>query len=144
MATEQTRGILETFNRQKDVSPNFGAEGLDEVHQRSIDRSPQTLADVEKIMKEGYLILPSLLTKEQTDKIRAAAHFYQSQRNQWGRTYFEGEKTTRVNNMVNKSDAVDCMILNERVLNILDHILHPNYLLSASQAIEINPGEHRQ
>lgn len=44
----------------------------------------------------------------------------------------------------NKLAIVEPLVLHEKVLNILDHVLAPNYLLSASQAIEILPGEHKQ
>lgn len=92
--TEETKKILETFNNQKEISPNFGAEGrhnrrrlcltvltgydlgLDDVFKSKIDRSPQTLADVEKVMKDGYIILPSLLTPEQIAKVDIAVMHY--------------------------------------------------------------------
>jgi 2-keto-3-deoxy-L-rhamnonate aldolase RhmA len=158
MSTEQTKSILATFDAQDMVSPSFGAEALDELHKKSIDRSPETMKAVEHIMEHGfvlrvwkrrrksinactglfdfgprYVILPSLLTPDQCARVKAAAHYYQGVRDQSGRTRFEGGKTTRVNNLLNKSDAADPLVLNEKMLNVLDHILSPNYLVSATQ-----------
>ncbi len=102
------------------------------------DSSPQTLGDVDKLMKDGFLIIPSLLTPEQIAKTKAVCHALQKRyKNPFGRTVFEGAKTKRVNNVANKSNVMDPMLLHPRVLNVLDHVLSANFLLTTTQSYVI-------
>jgi hypothetical protein len=96
-------------------------------------------------MKDGYLIIPNLLSAEQLAKTKAVCHALQKRyKNPFGRNLFEGAKTKRVNNVANKSSVMDEMLLHPRILNVLDHVLSPNFLLTVTQSIEIFPGERKQ
>ncbi|KAI9004534.1 phytanoyl-CoA dioxygenase family protein [Hyaloraphidium curvatum] len=135
------RNINELMNEQKDISPRFAGEGLD-YQTRQADRSPETMANVEKLLKDGYVVIEKAVSADLCRKIKAAVHREQS--GYHGHNYFEGETTRRTDHLVNKLSVVEPLVLHPKVLNVLDHVLNPNYLLSASQAIEVLPGEHKQ
>jgi ectoine hydroxylase-related dioxygenase (phytanoyl-CoA dioxygenase family) len=103
---------------------------------------PQTAdADLAAVIRDGFVILPNLLTPEQLSEIREAIRPLLDKR---GRNRFEGRTTQRVYSVLNKTRACDSMAAHPRVLALLDRLLLPNYLLSMLQIINILPGEQRQ
>ena len=62
----------------------------------------------------------------------------------WGRNDFEGHRTRRIYSLVGKGRVFEDLAEHPRILAICDALLEPNYLLTASQAIEIHPGETPQ
>ena len=61
-----------------------------------------------------------------------------------GRNNFEGVKTERVYTLIGRGRIFEEIVEDQRVLDILDALFLPNYLLTASQAICISPGETAQ
>ena len=61
-----------------------------------------------------------------------------------GRNPFEGLATERVYTLVGRGRVFEAIAEDARVLALLDHVLAPGYLLTASQAICIHPGERAQ
>jgi ectoine hydroxylase-related dioxygenase (phytanoyl-CoA dioxygenase family) len=61
-----------------------------------------------------------------------------------GRNAFEGFRTERVYTLVGRGRVFEEIVEDARVLAILDRLLRPGYLLTASQAICIHPGEAAQ
>jgi ectoine hydroxylase-related dioxygenase (phytanoyl-CoA dioxygenase family) len=61
-----------------------------------------------------------------------------------GRNNFEGYRTQRVYSLVGKGKIFEDLTEHPRILGICDALLLPNYLLTASQAICIHPGETPQ
>lgn len=61
-----------------------------------------------------------------------------------GRNDFEGEKTERVYTLVARGRVFWGIVLDARVIALCDRFLLPNFLLTASQAICIHPGETPQ
>jgi ectoine hydroxylase-related dioxygenase (phytanoyl-CoA dioxygenase family) len=61
-----------------------------------------------------------------------------------GRNNFEGRLTNRPYGILGKSRAYDALLIHPRIIRLLDQLLLPNYLVTASQAIVINPGETAQ
>jgi len=61
-----------------------------------------------------------------------------------GRNDFEGFKTERVYTLVARGKVFEDLAEEPRVLALLDRFLQPGYLLTASQSIQINPGETAQ
>src|SRR5262249_46764622 len=57
---------------------------------------------------------------------------------------FEGFRTERVYSLVGRGRVFEDLVEHPRVLGICDALLEPNYLLTASQAINIHPGETPQ
>ncbi|MFD4440868.1 phytanoyl-CoA dioxygenase family protein [Nocardia sp. NPDC058519] len=98
-------------------------------------------ADLAAVLRDGYVILPDLLTPEQLDGIRESVRPLLDRH---GRNHFEGHTTQRVYSVLNKTDSCDRIADHPRVLALLDRLFLPNYLLSMLQVINILPGEQAQ
>ncbi|MFE7721299.1 phytanoyl-CoA dioxygenase family protein [Nocardia rhizosphaerihabitans] len=98
-------------------------------------------ADLAAVLRDGYVILPDLLTPEQLDDIRESV---QPLLYRHGRNHFEGHTTQRVYSVLNKTASCDRIADHPRVLALLDRLFLPNYLLSMLQVINILPGEQAQ
>lgn len=98
-------------------------------------------ADLAAVERDGYVILEGLLTTAACAEIKAAVgpHLNKS-----GRNTFEGIRTRRLYNILNKTRVCDPLVEHPRVLALLDRLFLPNYLLSQLQAIEIDSGEQAQ
>lgn len=101
----------------------------------------QVVADWQAVKKDGYVVLPALLSAEECDAVRAAVTPHLGHR---GRNDFEGEKTQRIYSVLTKTRALDRLVDHPRILALLDRMFLPNYLLSQLQVINILPGESAQ
>lgn len=99
--------------------------------------------DLATLDTHGFVALEGLLTAEQLGDIRSGLAPFLDQGRQ-GRNDFEGTSTNRVYTLVARGKAFEDLVLHPYILKIMDHLLQPNYLLTASQAIRINPGESAQ
>jgi ectoine hydroxylase-related dioxygenase (phytanoyl-CoA dioxygenase family) len=100
-------------------------------------------ADVERLHQQGYVVIPSLLSRIEIDGVKAALAPY-LRGTLRGRNNFEGFNTERVYALLAKAPVIAELVGHPRVLAILDQLLAPNYLLSANLAIQLYPGETRQ
>lgn len=98
-------------------------------------------ADLATMTRDGYVILPDLLSPQQLDEIRTAVA---PMLDRHGRNGFEGRSTQRIYSVLNKTSACDVIADHPRVLALLDRMFLPNYLLSMLQVINILPGEQAQ
>jgi ectoine hydroxylase-related dioxygenase (phytanoyl-CoA dioxygenase family) len=100
----------------------------------------EILAELER---QGYAVLPGVLTDDEVQVVRAALapHLEQGPR---GRNDFEGFDTQRVYCLVAKSRAFDRLILEPAVLDAAAHLLGENFLLTATLAIDLHPGQQAQ
>lgn len=98
-------------------------------------------ADLAAVQRDGYVILPDLLSADQLASIREAVAPLLDHH---GRNAFEGRSTQRIYSVLNKTRACDVIADHPRVLALLDRLLMPNYLLSMLQVINILPGEKAQ
>ncbi len=99
-------------------------------------------AHVGRIRGDGYTIIEDLLDARQVEAMRAglAPHLDQYR----GRNPFEGYLTERVYTLVARGKVFEDVAEEPRLLAILERFLRPGYLLTASQAINIHPGEAAQ
>lgn len=99
--------------------------------------------DLAALEAQGFVVLPELLSSAECDHIRAtlAPHLDQGL---LGRNPFEGHRTERVYALVGLGEIFERTVLHPRVLALCDALLQPGYLLTASQAIRILPGEKAQ
>lgn len=103
----------------------------------------ETARDIETLNAEGWLVIPELLSSAQLAETRAAlAPHLDGERP--GRNDFEGYRTERVYSLVALAPVFTDLVEHPRILAICDALLQPNYLLTASQAINIWPGETPQ
>ena len=98
-------------------------------------------ADLARVQRDGYVILPDLLSADELAEIEQAVTPLLDRS---GRNPFEGHRTQRVYSVLNKPRACDRIADHPRVLALLDRLLLPNYLLSMLQVINILPGEQAQ
>lgn len=91
---------------------------------------------------QGYTIVADFLSAPALQRVREglAPHL----RSHAGRNNFEGFQTERVYTLVGRGKVFEEIVEDSRVLGLLDALLSPGYLLTASQAICIYPGETPQ
>jgi ectoine hydroxylase-related dioxygenase (phytanoyl-CoA dioxygenase family) len=91
----------------------------------------------------GFVVLKDVLTPSEVDALRSALQPYLDLGAE-GRNNFEGEKTQRVYSLAGRGPVFERTTEHSLVLELVDQLLHPGYLLTASQAICIHPGETPQ
>ena len=103
---------------------------------------PSTAVHLDSLATHGYTILRDFLSPEALKRVREglAPHL----NTHAGRNNFEGYKTERVYTLVARGKVFEDIAEDPRVLALLDAHLQPGYLLTASQAICIYPGETAQ
>ena len=95
------------------------------------------------LARDGYVVLEDLLSPSELEAVRAALAPH-LQREQRGRNNFEGYLTQRGSTLVARHPLFEVLAEHPRILRLCDALLQPNYLLTASQAIQIEPGETPQ
>lgn len=99
-------------------------------------------AHVARIRRDGYTIIEGILDAEGLQRFRGALAPFQDR---WrGRNPFEGLKTERVYTLVARGKVFEEVASDPRVLAVVGAFLSPGFLLSASHAICIHPGEAAQ
>lgn len=102
-----------------------------------------TAHDLATLDAEGWVVIPDLLSPTQLAEMRAAlAPCLDGSLP--GRNDFEGYRTERVYSLVALAPGFTALAEHPRIMAICDALLQPNYLLTASQAINIWPGETPQ
>ena len=97
---------------------------------------------IDRLRHDGYTIVEDFLGGEGLAAFRAAVAPYLGRYR--GRNPFEGRKTERVYTLVARGRIFEDITADPRILALLDAFLRPAYLLSASHAICIHPGEAAQ
>ena len=95
-----------------------------------------------RLRQQGYTIIPDFLSPQMLHAVREGLAPYLGSHQ--GRNNFEGHKTERVYTLVARGKVFEDIACDARVLALLDQFLKPGYLLTASQAICIHPGETPQ
>ena len=90
----------------------------------------------------GFTIIPDFLSADQLDRVRQGLAPHLGGHS--GRNDFEGFDTERVYTLVARGRLFEDLAEDARLLALLDANLLPGYLLTASQAINIRPGESAQ
>ena len=103
----------------------------------------RTQRDLAAIREDGFVVIEGLLSAEELAEIRRElAPRLASDPS--GRNNFEGYRTQRVYSLAGKGRIFEDLTEHPRILALCDALLMPNYLLTASQAICIHPGETPQ
>jgi len=92
---------------------------------------------------DGYVVLEGLLSAAELTEIRDELARLLDQ-GPSGRNDFEGRRTRRVYTLVARGKAFERLAEHPAILSIMDELLLPGYLLTATQAIAIAPGETPQ
>jgi len=101
-----------------------------------------TAHHVAAIERDGYTVIEDFLTPAVLAEVRRVLALYLDTNS--GRNDFEGTKTERVYTLVARARVFWDIVLDERVMSLCERYLLPNFLLTASQAIRIGPGETPQ
>ena len=99
--------------------------------------------DLERLDADGFVLIERLLSADEVAAMRAALRPHLTAE-LLGRNNFEGHRTERVYALVGKHPLFAALVEHPRILAICDALLEANYLLTASQAINILPGETPQ
>lgn len=97
---------------------------------------------VAAIEANGYTTLAGFLDAETLARVRRGLGPHLTRHH--GRNAFEGFQTERVYTLVARGKVFEEITEDPRILALLDRFLLPGYLLTASQAINIEPGEAAQ
>jgi ectoine hydroxylase-related dioxygenase (phytanoyl-CoA dioxygenase family) len=100
-------------------------------------------AAIAAMRERGYAVIRDILSSDQLAGMREALRPLLEAR-LCGRNDFEGFATERVYSLVGRHKLFEHLVEHPRILGICDAFLEPNYLLTASQAIHIRPGETPQ
>jgi ectoine hydroxylase-related dioxygenase (phytanoyl-CoA dioxygenase family) len=107
--------------------------------------SPQSFdleAHARELDAQGYTILRDFLPPEEVRAVREGLKPWLGSHK--GRNNFEGYKTERVYTLVARGAVFERIAEDARVMALCARYLHPGFLLTASQAICIYPGETAQ
>ena len=96
---------------------------------------------LDRYHEDGFVILPGVLSESEVAALRAALQPYLDLGFE-GRNDFEGEYTQRVYSLVGRGSVFERTAEHPTVLELVDRLLRPGYLLTASQAICIHPRYH--
>jgi ectoine hydroxylase-related dioxygenase (phytanoyl-CoA dioxygenase family) len=99
--------------------------------------------DVGAIRRDGYIVLEGIIPATDVEHMRVALRPH-LRSELFGRNDFEGHRTERVYSLVGLAPIFADLVEHPRILAICDAFLEQNYLLTASQAIHIHPGETPQ
>lgn len=95
-----------------------------------------------EIEAQGYTVIPDLLDAGQLAEYRRALQpFVDTHR---GRNDFEGFLTERIYTLIARGRVFEDIATDPRLLALIGRFLQPNFLLSASHSISLNPGETAQ
>ncbi|HEX7438600.1 MAG TPA: phytanoyl-CoA dioxygenase family protein [Caldimonas sp.] len=97
---------------------------------------------LDELDAQGFTVIPDFLKPDAIDRVREGLAPHLSTHS--GRNNFEGFRTERVYTLVGRGKCFESIAEDPRVLALLDRLLMPGYLLTASQAICIHPGETPQ
>lgn len=92
--------------------------------------------------QQGFTVLPGFLSAAQLARVNALYDCWLG--THCGRNDFEGHATERLYTLVARDPVFQDIVEDPRILALCDALLLPNYLLTASQAIVIGPGETPQ
>ena len=99
-------------------------------------------AHAAEIRERGFTVIPDFMDAATIQAVRDGLAPYMGQHR--GRNAFEGFSTERIYTLVARAKVFEDLTEEPRVLAILDRFLQPGYLLTASQSIQILPGEAAQ
>ena len=90
--------------------------------------------------KHGYVVLEDALTQEQTTQLRSRASELIISERTAGASLYLDDKSQRVWNLVNKGSIFEAMIQHPQVMELHEHLLGTDFILSSFTVNLIGPG----
>ncbi len=100
-------------------------------------------ARLDDIGRQGYTVIEGVLGPETLTELRRQTTPY-LQGELMGRNDFEGRRSERVYALLAKAPATATLVEHPAVLELVDALLAPSYLLSAALVVNVHPGETAQ
>jgi len=94
------------------------------------------------LSQQGFCLIPDFLSAQQLTRVNQ--RFDELLGGYAGRNNFEGEFTERIYTLVARGKVFEDIVADTRIMKLCEALFLPNYLLTASQAIVIGPGESAQ
>lgn len=94
---------------------------------------------LQELSLQGYTVIEDFLSAPVLQQVDECLEALRGQHH--GRNNFEGTHTERIYTLVARGKVFEDIVEDPRIMALLDHVLLPNYLLTANQAICIAPGE---
>jgi ectoine hydroxylase-related dioxygenase (phytanoyl-CoA dioxygenase family) len=113
-----------------------------EAMRAAIDPDFHLESHVARIEQDGFTIIPDFLDAGGLTEVRRVLSLYEG--THAGRNDFEGTRTERIYTLVARGRVFWRIVLDPRVMALCERFLEPGFLLTASQAIRIAPGETPQ
>ncbi len=115
------------------------------THDVSLDEDAQACVDttVAKVRKEGFAILPGFLDPALLEDVRqrmAPIFEMTGERDASRGGRYSGMQAVHVHNLFAKTDAVDQIAIDPRLLHIIEGVLGPQFQLSVATAMCPDPG----
>lgn len=123
---------------------NLQPKSLAELIPRPLPSDPVTRANVEKVLRQGYVVIPNCFSSTEAREAKDEIIRLSGKNPRTGRNGFEGHNTNRIFALPNKSRVFDKFYICPQVLALNDYFLDPDYLLYVIQSIVINKGEGQQ
>jgi ectoine hydroxylase-related dioxygenase (phytanoyl-CoA dioxygenase family) len=99
-------------------------------------------AHAARMREQGYTVIEDFMDAAALAAFRAALAPYMGSHH--GRNDFEGFKTERIYTLVARGKVFEELAADARLMALIGRFLQPNFLLSASHAISLGPGETAQ
>lgn len=99
-------------------------------------------AHAQRLRDDGYTVIEDFASAADLIEVRAALAPHLGSHT--GRNPFEGLETERVYTLVARGAVFERLTAEPRLMDLLARFLQPGFLLTASQAISIHPGEAAQ
>ncbi len=98
---------------------------------------------LQTLERDGFLVLPQVLGPTEVQALIAALEPWEQLR-PMGRNNFEGERSRRVYSLVGKGEVFLALAEHPVIVELLEQLLMPSWLLSTLQSIRLYPGESEQ
>lgn len=99
-------------------------------------------AHAQAIRAVGYTVIEDFLGADELAEFRASLQPFMGSHH--GRNDFEGFKTERIYTLIARAKIFEQIATDGRLMDLIGRFLQPNFLLSASHAINLEPGETAQ
>ena len=98
---------------------------------------------LDDVREEGYAVVPDLLDQETVEQLRRdLAPIFDEIGSR--STKEHGQQTIHTHNLLAKTRAVDELLMNDKLLNLIEAILGPDFQISGVAAMRPAPGDRRQ
>lgn len=97
---------------------------------------------VQQIARDGFTIIPELLNADEVAACSVELDALLGRHR--GRNDFEGFQTERIYTLINHGKRFQDLCEHPQIIEVIDRLLSPGYLLSVAQAIAMSPGETPQ